>query len=275
MENNFKYFNAFFIIIILIMLIGLFKYFFYNNQEKTNFNNNQKKYLNKNYIDHILFIPDNYYFVRTKKIDNIHNEYNLLLKKIFSIITEALKYNINTISVNLISFTDLLLIDSIEIKELINNKELWKFIEKTAKKINVKINFIYNKTLIDPNLIKIFKKIENNTNNAKYNSEVNFIVGYDLFSDIKNNLIHLVETSKDKNDLLTILKTIEIENFLLHKIPPINLSIIFNNASMNDSLLLHMKNCKIIHLNYSLEKITKKIMHLLLKELLINVHPFF
>ena len=120
MENNFKYFNTFFIIIIFIILIGLFKYFFHEDQKKNNLKNNpQKKYVDTNYIDHILFIPDNYYFIQIKKIDNFNNEYNLLMIKLFNIIKETLKYNINTISINLISLTDLSLISSVDIKNLI------------------------------------------------------------------------------------------------------------------------------------------------------------
>lgn len=274
MENNFKYFNAFFIIATLIILIGLFKYFFYENQEKNQFNNFQKKYLNKNYIDHILFIPDNFYFLQTKKIDNSNNEYHLLLKKLFSIIQEALKYNIRTISINLINLTDLSLMNITDIKKLINNKKLWKLIEKYAKKMNIKVNFIYDNTTVNKELSNIFEDLKQKTNNKKYQTEINFIFGYDLFNDIKIKFTEIVNNSKSTNDLLLTLNNINMEKLLLNKIPAIDLVIVFDNTSINDNLLLHMRNCKIVNLNYSLDKITKKNIHLILKEFLINVHPF-
>ena len=276
MENNFKYFNTFFIIIIFIILIGLFKYFFHEDQKKNNLKNNpQKKYVDTNYIDHILFIPDNYYFIQIKKIDNFNNEYNLLMIKLFNIIKETLKYNINTISINLISLTDLSLISSVDIKNLINNKKLWNLIEKNAKKMHLKINFIYDESTTHPELIAIFKKITNNTNkNNKKTTDINFIFGYNIFSDIKTNFIELIKHSENQKELINEIKKTNIEILLLNNIPPIDTAIIFNNSSINDSLLLHMKNSKIIHLNYSLHKITKKKMRLILKECLLNLHPF-
>ncbi len=275
MENNFKYFNAFFIIIILILLVGLFKYFFYETKEKNTFNyHSQKKYLNKNYIDHIMIIPDNYYYIKTKQKDNFNNEYNLLINKLFIIISESLKYNIHIISINFISLTDLLLMNEKEIINLIDNQKLWKSIEKYANKMNLKINFIYNESITHPDLITIFKNLKTKTNNKKYNNQINFIFGYDLFYDIKKNFLNLINISKDRDDLIDKLNHIDIEKLLLHKTSPIDLTIIFNHANINDNLLLHMKNSKIVNLNYSLENITKKIINLLLKEFLINLHPF-
>jgi hypothetical protein len=275
MADNFKYFNAFFIIMILIILIGIFKYFFYENQEKYNFNNhNHKKYLNKNYIDHVLYIPDNYYFLQVKKIDNFNYEYNLLINKLFSIISESIKYNIPVISINFISLTDFDLMSDAVVQNLINNKKLWKLIEKYAKKMNIKINFIYDDSIIHKDLGDIFRQISNTTNNQKYYTQVNFIVAYDLFHDVKKKFINLIGASKSKEDLLVQMKNIDIEKFLLNKIPPIDLAIIFDNASLNDNLLLHMTHCKIVNLKYNLDKITKKMIHIILKEFLFKEHPF-
>jgi hypothetical protein len=275
MADKLKYFNAFFIIIVLVALVGIFKYFFYEVQEKNIFNSNShKKYLNKNYIDHVLYVPDNYYFLQIKRIDSFNHEYNLLIHKLFTVISESMKYNISTITMNFISLTDLALMSEMAIQDLINNKKLWKLIEKYAKKMNVKINFIYDELVVNKDLIEIFKFLTHITSSQKCYTQVNFIVGYDLFNDVKKNLINLILVSKNKEELLSQIKNLDIEKFLLYKIPPIDLAIIFNNAAINDNLLLHMTNCKIVNLNYSLDKITKKIIHILLKELLFNEHPF-
>lgn len=275
MADKFKYFNAFFIIMVLITLIGMFKYFFYENQDKNNFNSDShKKYLNKNYIDHVLYVPDNYYFLQIKRIDNFNHEYNLLINKLFTIISESMKYNISVISINFISLTDLALMSNSAIQDLVNNKKLWKLIEKYAKKMNIKINFIYDDTVVNKDLVNIFKHLSNVTNNKKSYTQVNFIVGYHLFNDIKKNFIDLIQSSKDNDDLLMRFNNLDIEKFLLHKIPPVDLAVIFDNAAINDNLLLHMTNCKTVNLNYSLDKITKKIIHIFLKEFLFNEHPF-
>lgn len=275
MGDKFKYFNAFFIIMILIVLIGIFKYFFYGSQDLNVFNlNAHKEYLHKNYIDHILYIPDNYYFLQIKRIDSFNYEYNLLISKLFNIISESIKYNIAVISINFISLHDLAIMSSNAIEDLINNKKLWNLFEKYAKKMNIKINFIYDESVVNKNLVKIFKNLEHISNSQKSYTQVNFIVGYDLFNDIKKKFIAFVKSTKNNEDLLFQMNTLDMEKFLLHKIPPIDLAIVFNNASFNDNLLLHMTNCKVVHLNYSLDKITKKMLHLLLKEVLFSENPF-
>ncbi len=142
MDNNFRYFNAFFIIIILTSLIGAFKYFFYDNPNKESFHKDPyKKILQKNYFSHILYICDNYFFVQNKKIEcnKEKEEYLFLIEKLFNIIEETLKYKLEIISINLMSLTDLTLMPPEEIKNIINNKKLWKIIQKNSNKMNINI----------------------------------------------------------------------------------------------------------------------------------------
>jgi hypothetical protein len=272
MEDNFKYFNGFFIVVIFFFLVGLFKYFSHENQ----FENNVDDAKNiKNYIQHILVIPDNYYFLQMNKLENYNNEYHVLIAKLFELIGQVVLYNnISTISIELISITDLCLMSQEEINEFINNKQLWQLVEEYANKMNLKINFIYNHLALPVSLISVLKTIENHTNIKKNIAEINFLIGYDLFVDIKNTFKKMILEESNKEKLMKKIETINIEKALLNDICPIDLTIVFNNATINDSLLLHMRQSKIMYLNYSLGQIDKETINFLIAESCSKLHSF-
>lgn len=262
MGNNSYYLNALFIIFISFSLFSVIKYFFRQEYYQTLSNKNikYKSMISKKEGYHILIIPDTYHFLRKETSNHTKNPYLSLIKKIFEIIEALIYKNIFTITIDLFNRKFLKLIGTKKIELLCKNKEFWETFEKNSSQKGIKINFITNKKFLNKNMTAILEKIEQKTNHIQSNFVIHFLIEYDVFEDLTNKITTIREEEK-KNAKIECLSQKEIEKKLIGNIPHIDLAVTCNGSSINESLLLHLSQAKIIHLNLSIDEITKPIMN--------------
>lgn len=267
-----NYFNTLLILMVLIILMGFFKYFFNidtNNTEDTY----ALKYFKKKYFKNILLIPDTYFFIQKKKIYNEEEPYLLYLQKILDFINEALKFQVESITIDFINKFHIKLMGYKDFKK-ISDPLLWNTLFEYAKKMHIKLNFIYNKSLFSEKFILLLEEIQNKINNdknSKFITELNFLIGYDVFEDIKESIGLLTDEVAEKNNQLdknTIKKYIDINKIkkkIYRTCKPFDIVYACANSSLMETTILHCNNAKIINLNYTFDDLSKQSIKMLLR----------
>ncbi len=272
-----NYFNTLLILMVLIILMGFFKYFF--NIDKNNMEDTYAlKYFKKKYFKNILLIPDTYFFIQKKKIYNEEEPYLLYLHKIFDFINEALKFGVESITIDFINKFHIGLMGYKDFRK-ISDPLLWNTLFEYAKKMQIKINFIYNKSLFSKEFILLLENIQNKINNdknSKFIAELNFLIGYDVFEDIKESIISITNelaekhTQLDTNIIKKYMDVNKIKKKIYRTCKPFDIVYACANSSLMDTTILHCKNAKIINLNYTFDDLSKQLVKILLRNTIFN-----
>lgn len=277
-----SYFNALLILGIFIILMGFFKYFF-NNDIDLNKNDFVARYFSKQRYKNILLIPDTYFFIQNKKIYNVEDPYMLYLNKIFEFINEVIKFRVDVVTIDFINKFHISLMGYNEFSKIINDK-LWLAILNYARNMNIKLNLIYNKDYLFPEFANFLDMIltKNETlNQKKYIMEVNFLIGYDIFDDIKKNIYELIDDAFDKKELISkkeLLNNIsarKIRKKIYLQCRPFDIVYACANSSLSESALLYFNHTKVINLNYSFDDLKASTIQILLKNTIFNDNMYF
>ena len=135
--------------------------------------------------DHIYFIPNAYSFLQNGKINNNNNIYILYIEKIFEIIEYLIKSNIYTITIDLFNLELLKLVTVEEIESLFRNQKFWTFFKNSIYHKGIQVNFLVNNSLFNEKTTSILRNLEKKVSTVGSNFTVNFLIGYDIFEQLK------------------------------------------------------------------------------------------
>lgn len=268
MENNSQYLNAFFIIFIIFSFLGIIKYILYEKyndffyKKNTYYKNIYKKNSN---LTHILLIPNTYSFFKQAKLNN-NDYYLLLVQKIFELIEEMINNNIFYITVDFMNLKLLKLIGKKEIELLSNNVNFWTVFKNYIKQSGAKVKFFGNSTYLGQKIKNILNEIEEKNKSVESNFYINFLIGYDLFDQLKIDIDNLVNLAAKENKKISDLSATVVEKNLTKSIGAIDLIVTCNESDITNSLLLNIVDAKIVHLNFSINEITKEIIRIIIND---------